>query len=123
MFIIQCLNREKGGDILALEAITQIKNVEAEADNIIKDATVKAKQILQQANEDAESQYEKAIVAAKEKCNSIIEKAIAEGQSKAEPILKQGEKDSQDIYNISTEKKMSAVKLVIERIVKVNGNS
>jgi|GEM_PF-196698 V/A-type H+-transporting ATPase subunit G/H len=123
MFIIQCVNREKGGDILALEAITQIKNVEAEADNIIKDATVKAKQILQQANEDAESQYEKAIVAAKEKCNSIIEKAIAEGQSKAEPILKQGEKDSQDIYNISTEKKMSAVKLVIERIVKVNGNS
>ncbi|MBS6601319.1 MAG: ATPase [Clostridium sp.] len=108
---------------MALEAITQIKNVEAEADNIIKDATVKAKQILQQANEDAESQYEKAIVAAKEKCNSIIEKAIAEGQSKAEPILKQGEKDSQDIYNISTEKKMSAVKLVIERIVKVNGNS
>ena len=123
MFIIQCVNREKGGDILALEAITQIKNVEDEADNIIKDATVKAKQILQQANEDAESQYEKAIVAAKEKCNSIIEKAIAEGQSKAEPILKQGEKDSQDIYNISTEKKMSAVKLVIERIVKVNGNS
>ena len=123
MFIIQCVNREKGGDILALEAITQIKNVEAEADNIIKDAKVKAKQILQQANEDAESQYEKAIVAAKEKCNSIIEKAIAEGQSKAEPILKQGEKDSQDIYNISTEKKMSAVKLVIERIVKVNGNS
>lgn len=123
MFIIQCVNREKGGDILALEAITQIKNVEAEADNIIKDATVKAKQRLQQANEDAESQYEKAIVAAKEKCNSIIEKAIAEGQSKAEPILKQGEKDSQDIYNISTEKKMSAVKLVIERIVKVNGNS
>ena len=44
MFIIQCVNREKGGDILALEAITQIKNVEAEADNIIKDATVKAKQ-------------------------------------------------------------------------------
>ena len=123
MFIIQCVNREKGGDILALEAITQIKNVEAEADNIIKDATAKAKQILQQANEDDESQYEKAIVAAKEKCNSIIEKAIAEGQSKAEPILKQGEKDSQDIYNISTEKKMSAVKLVIERIVKVNGNS
>ena len=55
MFIIQCVNREKGGDILALEAITQIKNVEAEADNIIKDATVKAKQILQQANEDAEN--------------------------------------------------------------------
>ena len=108
---------------MALEAITQIKNVEAEADNIIKDATAKSKEILQKANEDAESQYEKAIVAAKEKCNSIIEKAIAEGQSKAEPILKQGEKDSQDIYNISTEKKMSAVKLVIERIVKVNGNS
>ena len=31
MFIIQCVNRGKGGDILALEAITQIKNVEAEA--------------------------------------------------------------------------------------------
>ena len=47
MFIIQCVNRGKGGDILALEAITQIKNVEAEADSIIKDATAKAKQILQ----------------------------------------------------------------------------
>lgn len=108
---------------MALEAIKQIKNVEAEADSIIKDATAKSKEILQKANKDAESQYEKAIAAAKEKCNSIIEEAIAEGQSKAEPILKEGEKDSQDIYNISDEKKMKAVKLVIERIVKVNGNS
>ena len=45
------------------------------------------------------------------------------GKKEAEPILAKGRKESEDILNVSEEKKLNAVKLVVERIVKVHGNS
>ena len=53
----------------------------------------------------------------------MIEKAISEGNEKAKPIISKGESEAKEILNISKSKKDSAVNLVIERIVKVNGNS
>lgn len=45
------------------------------------------------------------------------------GDKEAEPILAQGRKEAEDISNVSEDKKLNAVKLVVERIVKVHGNS
>ena len=51
-----------------------------------------------------------------------MENALAEGNKVAEPILEKGKQESENIYNISDDKKNNAVKLVVERIVKANGN-
>ena len=45
------------------------------------------------------------------------------GNKEAEPILAKGRKEAEDILNVSEDKKINAVKLVVERIVKVHGNS
>ena len=52
-----------------------------------------------------------------------MQDAIDAGNKEAEPILLKGKKDAEDIYNISEDKLDNAVKLVIERIVKIHGNS
>lgn len=113
----------KGGEILALEAIKEIKKAESKADEMIKSANVEAKDILQKANIEATDNYNKVLVEAKNKCNSIINDAIESGNKEAEPILQKGKQDAEAIYNIEDNKKNNAVKLVIERIVKIHGNS
>ena len=42
---------------------------------------------------------------------------------KADIILDKGEIEVQKIKNISTDKKNNAINLIVERIVKINGNS
>lgn len=113
----------KGGEILALEAIKEIKKAESEADEMIKSANVEAKDILQKATIEATDNYNKVLAEAKDKCNSIINDAVEAGNKEAEPILLKGKQEAQDIYNIEEDRKNNAVKLVIERIVKIHGNS
>lgn len=52
-----------------------------------------------------------------------MNEAISAGNKEAEPILAKGKSEASDIENISEEKKNNAVKLVVERIVKIHGNS
>ena len=113
----------KGGDILALEAIEAIKKSEANAKQLINDANNEAREIISKAKEDAQKQYEDVLAKAKEKTNKLINDAVNIGNKEAEPILAKGKKDAEDILNISDDKKNNAVKLVVERIVKIHGNS
>lgn len=115
--------RHKGGDILALEAIEAIKKSEANAKQLINDANNEAREIISKAKEDAQKQYEDVLAKAKEKTNKLINDAVNIGNKEAEPILAKGKKDAEDILNISDDKKNNAVKLVVERIVKIHGNS
>ncbi|MCS4465236.1 hypothetical protein JTT01_19715 [Clostridium botulinum] len=52
-----------------------------------------------------------------------MEDSIDQAEKEAEPILKEGEKSLEIIKNISKDKFEKAANIVIERIVKVNGNS
>ena len=57
------------------------------------------------------------------KKKEIIKKAEDDGNNEAKPILDKGEIEVQKIKNISTDKKNNAINLIVERIVKINGNS
>ncbi|MGL4773571.1 MAG: ATPase [Clostridium sp.] len=108
---------------MALEAIREIKSCEQKAEEIIKNSTAEGKAIVQNAGELAQKEYNNTIDGAKKKAEEIIQDGIEEGNKIATPILEDGRKSSEGILNISDEKKNDAAKIVIERIVKIHGNS
>ena len=89
---------------MALEAINEIKEAEKKAEKIISEANQDAKEIISNATKEAEIKY-----------NDII--------SEAEPLLKSGAKEIEAIHNMSQDLKDNAINIVVERIVKIHGNS
>lgn len=59
----------------------------------------------------------------KTKANDLLNAALEEGNNKAKPILEMGEKEIEAIKNMSQEIKDNAINIVVERIVKIHGNS
>jgi V/A-type H+-transporting ATPase subunit G/H len=118
-----CLFRKKGGDILALEAIKSIKVAEEQATDIVNKAILGSKEILKKSEICAEEQYKRVLEAAREETKKIIENAKEEGKRKSEPIFKKGKIEVESILNSESERFDRAVKTVVERIVKNNGNS
>jgi len=108
---------------LALEAINEIKKAEEKAEELIQEATAKAKEILKIANIQAEDEYNKIVESANLKKCKAIKKAEDDGNLEAEPILSKGENEVIEIRNISEDKKNNAINLIVERIVKIHGNS
>lgn len=82
-----------------------------------------SKEIVKNASIQAEEEYSKTLSEANSKKAQIIAKAEDEGNSEAKPILEKGEKEVASIKNISEEKKNNAINLIVERIVKIHGNS
>lgn len=108
---------------MALDVILKVKEAEKKADASIKLANDKSKEILKKAQTDANDTYNSMIIDSKEKESDIITENIQNANCKAKDIFKNGEKEVQEILNISNEKKQNAVKLVVERIVNIHGNS
>ncbi|MBU3108371.1 ATPase [Clostridium gasigenes] len=108
---------------MALEAINEIKIAEAKAEELILEAKAKAREIVQSATLQSEGEYNKILEVAKASKDKLIDDAIKQGENDAEPILIKGNKEVDDINNMSQEKKDMAIKLVVERIVKIHGNS
>ena len=108
---------------MALEAINDIKKAEEQAEKLIQDATAKSKEIIKSANMLAEEEYNKILESANLRKSEILNKAEKDGELEAKPILDKGESDVQEIKNISSDKKNNAINLIVERIVKIHGNS
>lgn len=108
---------------MALEAINEIREAEKKAEEMISNAKQKAKEIVQDATKEADIKYDEIISNAKAKANDLLHAALEEGNSKAKPILEVGEKDIEAIRNMSQEVKDNAINIVVERIVKIHGNS
>ena len=108
---------------MALEAINEIKEAEKKADAIISDAKQNAKEIVNNATKEADIKYDEIVSDAKTKANNLLKAALEEGNSNAEPILKMGEKEIEAIRNMSQDLKDNAINIVVERIVKIHGNS
>ena len=53
----------------------------------------------------------------------MMDEAVNEGNQEAKPILEKGEVEARNILEVSEDKINSAVKLVVERIVNIHGNS
>lgn len=108
---------------MALEAINEIKRAEEQAEKLIQEATIKSKEIIKNAITEADDEYNKILSEANTKRTQIIAKAEEEGNTEAKPILKKGDSEVSSIKNISNEKKDNAINLIVERIVKIHGNS
>ena len=91
---------------MALEAINNIRKSEEQAEKIIKDATLRSKEIIKEASILADEEYKKIIDSANLKKKEIIKKAEDDGNNEAKPILDKGEIEVQKIKNISTDKIM-----------------
>lgn len=108
---------------MALEAINKIKNAETKAEEMILEANKKAREIVQQAGVEAETKYNEIINSAKLKAEKLLSVALEEGNNESKPILEMGERDIEKIRNMSTKIKENAINIVVERIVKIHGNS
>lgn len=108
---------------MALEAINDIKRAEDQAEKLVQEATAKSKEIVKSASILADEEYKKILECANLRKSEILKKAEEDGNSESKPILDKGEKEVQEIKNISTDKKNNAINLIVERIVKVHGNS
>lgn len=108
---------------MALEALNEIKKVEEEANKIIQEAVNSSKELVKNAVIDAENEFERIIEIANKEKEKILKQSEEEGAREAEPILKKGEEEIAKIKNLSDEKKNNAINLIVERIVKIHGNS
>jgi len=113
----------KGGDILALEAISKIQEAEATAKDIIDKAVIASKEILSNAQDKAVKEYDHIITNASIEAKKMKDNALIQGKENSQPTILKGDADVEAIMNIPKEKIESAVSLVIGRIVKFNGNS
>lgn len=108
---------------MAVEAIKEIKKVEKQAEAMVKEAHQQSKEIISKATLQGEVQYKTIVEEAKVKAQEIINLSITSGNEEAEALLVAGESKCAGIRNLSEDRINSAVKLVIERIVNINGNS
>ncbi|WP_291632421.1 ATPase [Clostridium sp.] len=108
---------------MALEAIKSIKDAEKQAADIISMAISSSKEILKKSEIEAQSQYKTVLDAAREENKKSIENAKEEGRVKSEPIFATGKIEVTSILNLEGEKFDRAVNIVVERIVRNNGNS
>lgn len=112
-----------GGEAMAKEAIEQIRNAEIEAARLLEEGSQKSKDTIREGEVFAEKEYKRILSEAKAQAEKIKESAVEEGESIARPIIEKGIQEAKDLTNLSGEKLDSGINIIIERIVRGNGNS
>ena len=118
-----CIITSKGGDILAIQAINEIKKAEDRAKELINEALSKKSTMIKDAEKESNQKYESILKSANEESKHIIDTAISEGEKEAQPIYEDGKIQCEQIISIDENKLGKAVNLIIEKVVSVNGNS
>lgn len=108
---------------MALEIIIEVKKAEDEANSIISTAQIKSKEIVTKAYQEADKEYRRIVDEAKVKAQSIMDEAIALGNKEAKSIINKGDEEVYKFSSLPKENINNAIKLVVERIVNINGNS
>ncbi|MGG5462262.1 V-type ATP synthase subunit H [Clostridium sp. B9] len=108
---------------MAIEAIKEIKKVEMQADEMIKKSHEQSKKIISDATIEGDERYNSIIKEARNAAQEIMNNAEEAGRKEAEIILSEGKGQCTNVSNLTGDRINDAVNLVIERIVKTNGNS
>ncbi len=108
---------------MAKEAIEAVKEAEAKAQAILQEANQTAKNIRQEAELLAEEKYKSIMEEGEREAKEIREKAIQEGENESKPVLEKGLNEAKKILEITDSDLNTAVNIIIERIVNINGNS
>ena len=108
---------------MSMEVIKEIKNTESIAEEKIKTAHQQAKDIILQAEGEAEDAIKQAVNKEIAKGNKLVEDAEKDANAQLAVKRQQNQKQCEEIREKANAKFDEAVKMVMERIVSINGNS
>lgn len=112
-----------GGEAMAIDAIQTVKQAEEKAKEILDTANVEAKKLMDDSVKKGEEDFQRILEEAYANAESIKAKAVKEGEAIAKPILDEGKALAEAIENMDEGKLREVSKIIMERIVKNNGNS
>lgn len=107
---------------MANRVLTEIKEIENEADNIKASAQLEGKNIIKAASAQANSKVDDALEEAKRISSDIIKAKRDKAQQDSEKIFESKRKEIAAMHNIDAGRVCKAVNLIIERIVKPDGS-
>ena len=108
---------------MAAEIINEIKKAEQQAKEIVVQANKDSKDMISKAMNKGEIIYKEILLVAKKESNNIIDVQVTAGNIEAEKLFEKGKIECETIASPSQARVDEAVKLVIERIVNIHGNS
>ncbi len=108
---------------MLVEIIKDIRTAEEKADEIKRRAQADARKIVQEAELKAVEIFQQSVAAAEAGSREIIVTAEKEGQSQVVPVQQRTAEEIQRIISAARSKQESAISLVMERIVKTDGDS
>ena len=108
---------------MSMEVIKEIKATEAIAEEKIKSAQQQGKDVILQAEEQAERLIAEAVNNEISKGRQTVEAAEKEAAKEAEIKKQQNQKTCDELRQSAQAKMQQAVTLVMERIVSLHGNS
>lgn len=108
---------EKGGEQMSVEIIRQIRESEAQSENMKQEAQAKARQILNEARELGTRKQEEIVQEARGQASQIREQAAKEAQARYEEILSQAKAQDQEIEKKALSQMEQAVDIIVGRIV------
>jgi V/A-type H+/Na+-transporting ATPase subunit G/H len=108
---------------VSIEILKLIKEAEDKAELIKKEAAQQSKQITTNANVETSRILEEAVAKAESNRLDVIKNAESEAQLIYEQIIKKAEIKCNDIIKSAESNMDKAVSIILERIVKTNGNS
>lgn len=108
---------------MANDAILKVKDAELKAKEILEKAQKDALILKEEAKEKLKKSYDEAIENAGKEAEELKLKYKNEGEAIAMPIFESAERKVSSIKDIEESKLKSVVDLIVERIVNSNGNS
>mgnify|MGYP001025548908 CR=1 FL=1 len=108
---------------MSIKVIKIIREAEEKAEEIKKDSSITAKQIITEAKAEAQNIVEEAEKQAESHRESAISKAESEGQLLYDSIINNAAKECEELTSKANGNMNNAVSIILERIVKTSGNS
>ena len=108
---------------MATDAILKVKDAELKAKEILEKANKDVLILKEEAKEKVKKSYDEAIKNAKKEAEGLKLKYKNEGEAIAMPIFESAERKVSSIKGIEEGKLKSVVDLIVERIVNSNGDS
>ena len=108
---------------LATDAILKVKDAELKAKEILEKAYKDVSILKEEVKEKVKKSYEEAIKNAEKEAEELKLKYKNEGEAIAMPIFESAERKVSSIKDIEEDKLKSVVDMIVERIVNSNGNS
>lgn len=99
------------------ETIQVIRETEAKAEAIVKDAEVQCKRILEDASQEAESLKAEQIQEIRKKADAIMENAREQGAQSQKTAMSDVEIEIKALKELASSREDEAVSLVISQLV------